>query len=32
MGFAMVISEDELRRGLSILKRALDEVLFDLKV
>lgn len=29
MGVAMVITEDELRRGLCILKRALDEVLFD---
>lgn len=32
MGVAMVITEDELRRGLSILKSALDEVLFDLEM
>lgn len=31
MGVAMVITDEELRKGLCILKRALDEVLFDLE-
>jgi len=32
MSVAIMITEDELRRGLGILKGALDEVLFDLMV